>query len=183
MEPHPPTEIIDTEELSSLLQSGGPEKVVLVDRPGQGFAVAAFTLAICGIGFGLLPILFPVAFTLGALAVSYGFIGRQSDRTSRGLALAGLLLGLVSLLVGVVGATIVYRAASWAVDEVDQLSDRVEEIVDDLEERIDEQVLEIEASIDETVTQISEDVSGQIQEDIVTQLEDLQQQLKELAQP
>ena len=84
MEPHPPTEIIDTEELSSLLQSGGPEKVVLVDRPGQGFAVASFTLALCGIGFGLLPILFPVALTLGALAVSYGLIGRQSDRASRG---------------------------------------------------------------------------------------------------
>ncbi|MCP4845765.1 MAG: hypothetical protein GY901_11815, partial [Actinomycetia bacterium] len=55
-----PAETITPGELDELLADGTPTRVVVVRQPGSGFAVASVTLAVCGIGFGLVPILFPL---------------------------------------------------------------------------------------------------------------------------
>ncbi|HBM57502.1 MAG TPA: hypothetical protein DD388_12790, partial [Acidimicrobiaceae bacterium] len=54
-------EAITPDELDDLLDDGTPTRVVVLRQPGSGFAVASVTLAVCGIGLGLVPILFPVA--------------------------------------------------------------------------------------------------------------------------
>ena len=159
-------------------------RTVYVERPGHGFAVASFTLAVCGIGFGLLPVLFPGALVFGALAVAYGVIGRAPERDGRGMALAGLVLGVVAVAVGVVGGVLTYRAVTWAVDEVDRLTDDFEQIVDDaveeLEAEVDAEVSGIEARIEGTVQRVGDDISAQIRDEITAELDEVKRRLDEL---
>ena len=81
-----PLLFVPPDELDELLDDGAPTRVVVLRQPGSGFAVASVTLAICGIGFGLVPILFPVAAVFGVLAIVYGTLGRRKGRDARGLA-------------------------------------------------------------------------------------------------
>jgi hypothetical protein len=48
-------ETITPDELDDLLDDGTPTRVVVLRQPGSGFAVASVTLAVCGIGLGLVP--------------------------------------------------------------------------------------------------------------------------------
>ena len=149
-------------ELEELLADGTPTRTVVVRQPGSGFAVASFTLAVCGVGFGLVPVLFPVALVFGVLAVAYGVLGRRRGREVRGLALAGLLLGVVSLAVAVVGGVLVMKAVDWIRDETDDLDAEVDRLVEEVEEKVREQVDEIEAEIRAEIDSIVGDVEQRV---------------------
>jgi hypothetical protein len=69
-------------------------------QQGTRLAVAAFVFAIVGL---LLGVLFPPLFLLGAVAIALGAgnVGRGQERLSsagRGLTIAGLIVGVVCLL-------------------------------------------------------------------------------------
>src|SRR5919106_5073070 len=82
-------------------------------RPSNGFAVAAMVLGIVGAVFGLIPLTAPVAFICGLLGVIFGFIGIRRARRVRvgmGMAVAGLVLGIIAVMLSIIGFVIVDEA-------------------------------------------------------------------------
>ena len=78
---------------------------------GNGLAIAGLVCGIVGVVFGLIPWTFWLAWVLGVLAIVFGAIGRRrADREpaagKRSMATAGLILGIVSIALGVVGLII-----------------------------------------------------------------------------
>ena len=81
-------------------------------RRGNGLAVAALVLGIIGVLSGLIPLLFFFAWVLGVLAFVFGWLGRTAvkrdpSRSGRGQAIAGVILGAIAVVLGVVGIVIV----------------------------------------------------------------------------
>jgi hypothetical protein len=82
-------------------------------RPSNGFAVAAMVLGIVGAVFGLIPLTAPVAFICGLLGVIFGLIGISRARkvgVGMGMGVAGLVLGIVAVVLSIVGFVIVDEA-------------------------------------------------------------------------
>jgi hypothetical protein len=85
---------------------------------GNGVAVSGFVGSLVGTVLGLLsPILFyllPLA--LGAIGRVLSGIGfarpRQSGRSGKGLAIAGVVLGVIALVLGIVGAVALNEVAN-----------------------------------------------------------------------
>ncbi len=85
--------------------------VVAAAAPGNGLAVAALVCGIVGAVFGLIPFTFWLAWILGVLATVFGAVGRRkADREPeagrRSMATAGLILGIVSIALGIVGVVV-----------------------------------------------------------------------------
>lgn len=79
--------------------------------PANGLAIAALVCGIVGAVFGLIPFTFWLAWVLGVVAIVFGAIGRRrADREpaagKRSMATAGLILGIVSIGLGIVGAIV-----------------------------------------------------------------------------
>ena len=84
-------------------------------RPTNGLAVASLTLGIIGAVFGLIPLTFFIEWICGLLAVVFGGVGIRRARevaTGRGLAIAGTILGVVALLLGVLGVVVINDATN-----------------------------------------------------------------------
>ena len=163
-------ETVTPDELDELLDDGAPTRVVVLRQPGSGFAVASVTLAICGIGFGLVPILFPGAAVFGGLAIVYGTLGRRKGRDARGLATAGLALGALSMVVAVVGGVLVLRAVDWVRAEIDDLDAEIEKLKDEIEAEVEEKASEIEADIRAEIEAIVEEIVADVEKSIETQV-------------
>lgn len=105
---------------------GAPGGAPVAARNGLG--VTALVLGLIGAACGMIPLLFWLSGILGLLALIFGFIGRgrakHGEATNKGVALAGLLLGLISLILAVVGVVITMSAVSDAVDEVNKTLDK-----------------------------------------------------------
>ncbi|MEU7485765.1 DUF4190 domain-containing protein [Streptomyces sp. NPDC042319] len=90
----------------------------------NGLGVAALVLGVIGVLSGLIPLLFWLAGTLGLLALIFGLVGRgrvkRGQATNKGVALAGLLLGIAAMVVAVIGAVITFTAVKGAVDEINK---------------------------------------------------------------
>ena len=89
-----------------------PSSTAVVARRGNGLAVAALVLGIIGVLSGLIPLLFFFAWVLGVLAFVFGWLGRGAvkrdpSRSGRGQATAGVILGALACVLGVVGIVIV----------------------------------------------------------------------------
>lgn len=98
-------------------------------RPTNGLAVASLTLGIIGAAFGLIPLTFFIAWICGVLAVVFGGVGIKRARdgaTGKGMAIAGTVLGVAAVLLGVLGLAII----NDAFNEVDR---RFEEIQREIE--------------------------------------------------
>lgn len=78
--------------------------------PQNGFGTAAFVLGLLGLLFSFIPIIGIIAWPMVLLAVVFGAVGlakASSGRaTDRGLAIAGLICGLLGLMI-----CILYAAA------------------------------------------------------------------------
>ncbi|GAA3370832.1 hypothetical protein GCM10020367_19040 [Streptomyces sannanensis] len=96
----------------------------------NGLGVAALIVGIAGVVFGLIPILFWISGLLGILALIFGLIGhsraRQGLATNKGMALAGTILGGVSLLMAVAGVIITVMVVKDATEEIKKEIDKVE---------------------------------------------------------
>jgi hypothetical protein len=76
-------------------------------KAGNGLAVTAMVLGIVGTVLGLVFSLFFLAIPFGVLAVIFGVVGRNAapkrGGAGKGQAIAGLVLGGVAILLGIVG--------------------------------------------------------------------------------
>lgn len=90
----------------------------------NGLGIAALTLGVIGVISGLVPFLFWLAGLLGVLALVLGLVGRGRAKrglaTNKGMALAGVLLAIASLVLSVIGAYLTFVAVKDAVDEVNK---------------------------------------------------------------
>jgi hypothetical protein len=90
----------------------------------NGLGTAALILGIIGALSGLIPFLFWLAGILGIIALIMGLSGRgrakRGGATNKGVALAGAILGLISLIMSVVGAVILFKAVDDAVDDINK---------------------------------------------------------------
>ncbi|GAA3033230.1 hypothetical protein GCM10010519_69320 [Streptomyces lactacystinicus] len=89
-------------------------------QPRNGLGIAALVLGIVGVVLGLVVILFWLSWLPALLAVVFGAIGlgyaRKGTATNRGMALAGVILGVTGLLVSV-GAGVFVVSRVQAVNE------------------------------------------------------------------
>ncbi|MFC5805487.1 DUF4190 domain-containing protein [Streptomyces formicae] len=90
----------------------------------NGLGTAALILGIIGALSGVIPFFFWLAGILGLIGLILGFSARgrvkRGEATNKGVALAGVILGLVSLVLSVVGAVITFKAVGDAVDEINK---------------------------------------------------------------
>jgi hypothetical protein len=97
-------------------QAPASSSAVPVERRGGGFAITALVCGVVGAVFGMIPLLFFLAFPLGLLALVFGVLAWRSARmpggTRKGMAIAGTVLGCLALALGIAGAVIVDDAVS-----------------------------------------------------------------------
>lgn len=74
-------------------------------KPGRGLAITSLVLGIIGAAMGIVPLFCWMALVLGLLGLIFGIVGRR-----HGMGKAGIVLSLLSLTLGVVGAVIVANA-------------------------------------------------------------------------
>jgi hypothetical protein len=77
---------------------------------------------IIGVVVGLIPFLFFLAFILGVLALVFGFTGRgtakRREGAGSGQAIAGVILGGVAVILGIVGVVILVAVINNTSDEI-----------------------------------------------------------------
>ncbi|MFG3038837.1 DUF4190 domain-containing protein [Streptomyces sp. NPDC048330] len=90
----------------------------------NGLGTAALILGIIGTLSGFVPFFFWLAGILGVIALILGLVARgrvkRREADNKGVALTGVILGLASLVLSIVGLVIVVTAVSDAVDEIDK---------------------------------------------------------------
>jgi hypothetical protein len=95
----------------------GPIHVVDRQAPAKnGFGVTALVLGIIGTVFGFIPLTFFIALPLGVIGTVFGSFGlRRVSRKAadnKGVTIAGLVLSVIALILGIVGAVIVNRTVN-----------------------------------------------------------------------
>lgn len=103
------------EHLSDAGDPETPPQIVVVKQAGNGFAVTALVLGVIGAIVGLIPLFFIGAWLLGVLALIFGFVGRSRAKRDPnagrgGMALAGIILGVIAIILGAIGANTVDSA-------------------------------------------------------------------------
>ncbi|TLQ45473.1 DUF4190 domain-containing protein [Streptomyces marianii] len=92
----------------------------------NGLGTAALILGIIGALSGLIPLFFWLAGILGLIGLILGLSAKgrvkRGEATNKGVAVAGIVLGLVSLVLSVVGAVITFKAVDDAVDEINKVT-------------------------------------------------------------
>jgi hypothetical protein len=93
------------------------KEVIYVKGVGNGVAVAAMVCGIVGVVFGLIPILGIPALALGLVALVLGIVGRRRVKRDpnaghKGLATAGVILGILASGLGIAGIVIVSNAVN-----------------------------------------------------------------------
>lgn len=86
------------------------------DKKGNGLGVAALVVGIAAAVLAVIPILGMVAFFLGPVAILLGIIGLFLKNRKKGMAIAGAILGIVSLIV----AGLMTAAISAGVNAIDE---------------------------------------------------------------
>lgn len=101
-------------------------QVVYLKQLTNGLATAALVLGIIGAVVGLIPLTSPVALVLGVLATVFGAIGRNKaaknpEVPNKGRATAGLVLGIVSIVLSIIGMVIVSNAVNDTEKELNRI--------------------------------------------------------------
>lgn len=81
---------------------------------GNGWGVTALVLGIVAVVFSFIPVMGVVAFVLGPLAVVFGIIGATRKFAKKGAAIAGLVLGVVSIVIAAIWMAVLSAAVSSA---------------------------------------------------------------------
>jgi hypothetical protein len=126
------TETVSEHRLSPTVQEreGAPPEII-VERTGNGLAVAALVLGIVGVFLGIVPILFFLSLPCGILALVFGVVGRRKAqvderRGGKGMAVAGVILGCLTVVLGIAGIVIVDDAVNDLEDELNELDAEIE---------------------------------------------------------
>ncbi len=113
----------------------GPGYAGQQQQPRNGLGVAALVLGIASIPLGVF--FFPVGIVLGVLAIIFGAVGmtraKRGRATNRGVALAGLITGVIGTALGIVFLVLTFNVISDCSDELGDTasSDQFEECVTD----------------------------------------------------
>ncbi|GAA3489064.1 DUF4352 domain-containing protein [Streptomyces cremeus] len=103
---------------------GGPGGHGAPRAARNGLGTAALILGIVGALSGLIPLMFWLAGILGLIALILGLTGhgrvKRGEATNKGVTLTGAALGLVSLILSVVGAVLLFKAVDEGIKEVDK---------------------------------------------------------------
>lgn len=81
---------------------------------GNGFGITALVLGIVAVVFSFIPVMGVVAFVLGPLAVLFGIIGATRKIARKGAAVAGLVLGILSIVIAAIWLAVLSAAVSSA---------------------------------------------------------------------
>lgn len=108
---------------------GAPPPPPAPQAARNGLGTAALVLGIIGALSGIPMILFWLAAPLGILAVIFGFVGRsrvkKGQATNKGVALTGLITGVIAIILSVVGLCVTVFAVNEAADEVQKQVDQI----------------------------------------------------------
>lgn len=75
-------------------------------KTGNGFGITALVLGIVAVIFSFIPLVGIASFFLGGLAVIFGIIGITRKMRPKGTSIAGLVLGVISIVIaGIITAT------------------------------------------------------------------------------
>ena len=85
-------------------------------KPGRGLAITSLVLGIVGAAMGIVPLLCWMALVLGLLGLIFGVVGRR-----HGMGKAGIVLSLLSLTLGVIGAVILANAVHDVTNDLNTL--------------------------------------------------------------
>jgi hypothetical protein len=101
--------------------SPAADRVLYVEKPGNGLAVAALVTGIVGVVLGMIPILFFVGWGLGITAFVLGLVGRgrakkRPEVGRKTMATWGVVLGIAAFGLGCAG----YSILTSAVDDLNQ---------------------------------------------------------------
>lgn len=78
---------------------------ISITKKHGGLAITSFILGVVAIIFGFIPLTFVIALICGALALIFGIVGR-----GHGWGKTGIILGGISIALGIWGAVIVNKA-------------------------------------------------------------------------
>lgn len=106
-------------------QATGPSAAAATN----GLAIAALVLGVVGAVFGLIPLTGFIAIICGVLAIAFGIPAWRAARVRgrRAMAIAGTILGVIALALGVWGTVIVADAASDLDRELDKLEQQLDQ--------------------------------------------------------
>jgi Domain of unknown function (DUF4190)/Protein of unknown function (DUF2510) len=104
------------------------QQVVYVEQAGNGLAIAALVTGIVGFVLGWIPILFFIAWALGITAFILGLVARRRavrkpEVGRKGMATAGVVLGILAFGMGIVGLAVLDDVFSDTADELDRAAD------------------------------------------------------------
>jgi hypothetical protein len=95
-----------------------PGTFIVAATPGNGVGVASGVLGIVGLVLSFIPVLDFVGVVLAILAVILGAVGIQranaADGAGKGMAVTGLVCGLVALAIGLLFIAVIFSATSTA---------------------------------------------------------------------
>lgn len=95
-------------------QMMAPPSVIYIQQQSKnGMAVAGFVCALIGVLFGLIPILAMPALILGVLGVVFGSVAWNRavrSQTTKGMAVAASVLGVLAVVLSIIGFVIVANA-------------------------------------------------------------------------
>ena len=94
------------------------------EKKKSGFGTAGMVLGIIGICLSAIPIINNIAFILGILASIFGFVS-LSKQASKGQAVAGLVLGILSVVITVNSQAALSGALNELGNELDNLSNEI----------------------------------------------------------
>lgn len=95
-----------------------------------GLATASFVLGIIAIVFAFIPIINLIAYVLGVLAVVFGIVGVV--KKMGGKATAGLIMGIIALVIAVSVNGQFSNSLNKAVDDLNKTSDQLNKTSDDM---------------------------------------------------
>jgi uncharacterized membrane protein len=91
---------------------------------GTGLQVTAIVAGIFGVIFGLIPLTFFLAWTFGLVALIVGIMAyRRAKEVGRKQGRAGIVMGTVALVLGIIGVVIVADAGEELDDDLDCLAE------------------------------------------------------------
>lgn len=106
----------------------------------SGFGTAALVLGIIGAVLSFIPIINNVAFFLGILAVAFAIVC-FAKKSSTGAAVAGIVLGLLSIIITIVMQASAAKAISDATSEFSNSMSKISDSMDDLSGNNTEDIL------------------------------------------
>lgn len=104
--PNGPTAFRPAPEQRIAPRMAQPMRVSTGPTPSNGLGIGAMVVGILGVLVGLIPVLFVFSLILGAVALLMGLGGRRESKrysSGHGMAIAGIVLGLVALGLGLFG--------------------------------------------------------------------------------